>query len=48
MNPYFLRLLDQMGVRQPTPPHNFPTDNPRPPHPLADWLASGAKGEPPH
>jgi len=47
MNPYFLRLLDEIGVREPTPTHKFPTPDPQP-HPLADWLKAGAKEEPPH
>jgi hypothetical protein len=46
MNPYFLRALEEMGVREPTPAHNVPTPNLQP-HPLGDWPKKPV-GEPPH
>lgn len=46
MSPYFLRALEEMGVREPTPTHAKPTPDPQP-HPLADWIEAGCKGEPP-
>ena len=46
MNPYFLRLLDEMGVRSPDTPRPSPVSETKP-HPLGDWPKKPV-GEPPH